>query len=90
MITVTIPCEVGSTVYLIGNVRSGGHWEKKVISGQIDRFVIGGLGIPLADICTEDNDWYYACAYPKDYFLTREEAQRALQAEAKYGEKGEN
>lgn len=82
MITVTVPCEVGSTVYLIGSVRSGGHLEKKVISGQIDRFIIGGLGIPLADICTEDNDWYYACAYPKDYFLTREEAQRALQTEA--------
>lgn len=74
----TLPCEVGSTVYLIGSVKSGKKSEQTVISGQIDRFIIGGLGVPLADICTDDNAWYYACAYPKDYFLTREEAQNVI------------
>ena len=76
--TFTLPCEVGSTVYLIGNVKSGRQREKTVISGKIDRFIIGGLGVPLADVCTEDNVWYYACAYPDNYFLTQEEAQKAL------------
>ncbi len=75
---VQLPCQVGSTVYLIGSVQSGRQWEKTVISGKIDRFIIGGLGVPLADICTDNNDWYIACSYPNDYFLTREEAQETL------------
>lgn len=73
-----LPCSVGSTVYMIGNIRSGDQWEKTVISGKIDRFIIGTLGVPLADICTDNNDWYIACSYPNDYFLTREEAQEAI------------
>lgn len=76
--TFTLPCEVGSTVYMIGSVQSDRQWEKTVISGKIDRFIIGGLGVPLADICTDNNDWYIACSYPNDYFLTREEAQKTL------------
>lgn len=78
LLLINLPCEVGSTVYLNGGVKSGKRYEQKVISGQIDRFIIGDLGIPLADICTDDNDWYYACAYPNDYFLTQEEAQEAI------------
>lgn len=77
-LTLSLPCEVGSTVYLIGSVKSGKSWEQTVISGKIDRFIIGGLGVPLADICTDNNDWYIACSYPSDYFLTGEEAQEAL------------
>lgn len=77
-LTIRLPCKVGSTVYIICNVKSDKNWEKTIISGQIDRFIIGGLGLPLADICTEDNVWYQACAYPGDYFLTQEEAQKAL------------
>ena len=76
--TLSLPCTVGSTVYLIGSVKSGRKFEQTVISGQIDHFTIGGLGVPLADICTDDNRWYYACAYPNDYFLTQEEAQETL------------
>lgn len=76
--TFTLPCEVGSTVYLIGSVKSGKSCGQTVISGKIDRFIIGGLGVPLADICTDDNVWYYACAYPDNYFLTQEEAQEAI------------
>lgn len=76
--TISLPCEVGSTVYLISSVKSGKKSEQTVISGQIDRFIIGGLGVPLADICTDDNKWYYACAYPNDYFLTQKEAQETL------------
>lgn len=76
--TVKLPCEVGGTVYLIGSVGSGRKSEPTIISGQIDHYTIGGLGVPLVDICTDDNRWYYACAYPKDYFLTREEAQETL------------
>lgn len=69
---INLPCEVGSDVYLIG------RYEQRVISGKIDRFIIGDLGVPLADICTDDNDWYYACAYPADYFLTKEEALESI------------
>ena len=75
---VQLPCQVGSTVYLIGSVKSGKSCGQTIISGKIDRFIIGGLGVPLADICTDDNVWYYACAYPDNYFLTQEEAQKAL------------
>ncbi len=81
-LSVNLPCEVGSEVYLIGSVKSGRHYEQRVISGKIDRFIIGDLGVPLADICTDDNDWYYACAYPTDYFLTKEEAQKSLQSKS--------
>lgn len=80
--TLNLPCKVGSTVYLIGNVKSGRKLEQTVISGQVDHFKIGDLGVPLADICTDNNDWYYACA-PNDYFLTHEEAQEALQTKIK-------
>ncbi|MCM1327968.1 MAG: helix-turn-helix domain-containing protein [Ruminococcus sp.] len=72
-----LPCKVGETVYMIENVKSGRRREQQIVSGQIDRFIIGGLGVPLADICTEDK-CYYACGYPQDYFLTLEEAQEAL------------
>lgn len=75
---IQLPCKVGSTVYLIGSVKSGKKIEQTVISGQVDRFIVGDLGVPLADICTDDNAWYIACAYPKDYFLTHEEAQEAI------------
>lgn len=68
---IRLPCEVGSTVYMLTNVRR----NSKIISGKIDRFIIGDLGTPLADICTDDNVWYYACSYPEDYFLTYQEAQ---------------
>lgn len=78
LLLVNLPCEVGSTVYMIENVKSGRNREQRVVSGQIDRFIIGDLGVPLADICTEDNKWYYACGYPQDYFLTQEEAQEAI------------
>lgn len=78
MSLVCLPCEVGNTVYLIGSIKSDRGWEQRVISGKIDRFIIGDLGVPLADICTDDNDWYYACAYPGDFFLTREEAQENI------------
>lgn len=78
LLLINLPCEVGSTVYLIGSDKSGKKLVQTVISGQIDHFTIGGLGVPLADICTDDNRWYYACAYPNDYFLTQEEAQEAL------------
>lgn len=75
---ISLPCEVGSTVFMIRSIKSGKKSEQKVISGQIDRFIIGGLGVPLADICMDNNEWHYACAYPNDYFLTQKEAQEAL------------
>ena len=76
---IRLPCEVGSTVYLHTTVKSGRKKEIKIMSGQIDRFIIGDLGVPLADICTDENVWYYTCSYPGDYFLTYEEAQKALE-----------
>lgn len=76
---IKLPCKVGETVYMISNIKSGKNWEKTIISGQIDRFIIGNLGLPLADICTEDNAWYRACAYPNDYFLALKDAQDALE-----------
>ena len=76
---IQLPCEVGSTVYLHTTVRTGRKKEIKIVSGQIDRFIIGDLGVPLADICTDYNVWYYTCSYPGDYFLTYEEAQKALE-----------
>ncbi len=85
----TLPCEVGSTVYLINSVKSGKDCRKTILSGKIDRFIIGGLGIPLADICTDNNDWYYACAYPNDYFLSKQEAQEAIK-QSPLGNRKEN
>lgn len=78
-IIIRLPCEVGSTVYLLTTVKTGRKKETKIISGQIDRFIIGDLGVPLADICTDDNVWYYTCSYPENYYLTYEEAQEALE-----------
>lgn len=75
---IRLPCEVGSTVYLLTTVKTGRSKEIKIISGQIDRFIIGDLGVPLADICTDDNVWHYTCSYPGNYYLTYEEAQKAL------------
>ena len=75
---IKLTCEVGSTVYLHINVKSGKRTEVKILSGQIDRYVIGALGIPFAEICCENDEWYYFCSYPGDFFLTYEEAQTAL------------
>lgn len=78
---IQLPCEVGSTVYLHTTVKTGRTKEIKIISGHVDRFIIGDLGVPLADICTEDNEWYYTCSYPENYYLTYEEAQKALETQ---------
>ncbi len=80
-LTIQLPCEVGSTVYLHITEKSGRNKETKIISGQIDRYIIGDLGIPLADICTENNEWYYFCSYPEDYFLSYEKARKALETD---------
>ena len=77
-LTIRLPCKVGSTVYLHTTVKSGRNKETVILSGQIDRYVIGALGIPFAEICCENDEWYYFCSYPGDFFLTYEEAQIAL------------
>lgn len=71
---INLPCAVGDTVFIVENIGNGKKQEKIIVSGMIDRFIIGDLGVPLADICTGDK-WYTACSYPKDYFLTMKEAQ---------------
>lgn len=65
-VTVILPCKVGETVWMI--------CKGEVVSGIIDRFIIGDAGIPMADICLSDNEWAIACE-PHEYYLSEAAAQ---------------
>ena len=77
--TIELPCDVGDTVYMITNYVSGKRTINRVIvEGMVDRFIIGGAGIPMADICTCDGRWYIACS-PSEYYTDKCEAKKALE-----------
>ena len=82
--TIELPCDVGDTVYMITNYVSGRKLlDRAIIEGQVDRFIIGDAGIPMADICTCDGRWYIACS-PSEYYVDKCEAKAALERGAKY------
>lgn len=76
---ITLPCTVGTMVYMILDVFSGNTKpERKILSGTIDNFKIGQDGVPLAEICIEGNGKFSTCIYGKDYYLTYEEAEKVM------------
>ena len=86
---VILPCRVTDTVYMIEGCLGGencvGRRKKKfpltdrVVSAQIDHVTIGGTtGKPVFDLCTETGSWFYSME-PGEFYLTREEAEKALE-----------
>lgn len=86
---VVLPCRVTDTVYMIegclGGENCAGRRKKKfpltdrVVSAQIDHVTIGGTtGKPVFDLCTETGNWFYSME-PGEFYLTREEAEKALE-----------
>lgn len=84
---VVFPCRVTDTVYYIETVHKGRKYAGgRVVSAQIDHVTIGGTtGKPVFDLCTETENWLYALE-PGEFFLTREEAEKALEEGRKNGE----
>lgn len=75
-LVINLPCSLDDTVYII----QGWHEKqgrKKVIPAQIDRFIIAGNGL-VADICTTDGEWYIAMVFGKDYWTSKEDAEKHL------------
>ena len=84
---VVFPCRVTDTVYYIETVHKGRKYAGgRVVSAQINHVTIGGTtGKPVFDLCTETENWLYALE-PGEFFLTREEAEKALEEGRKNGE----
>ncbi len=80
-LTVNLPCSLDDTVYIIqGKYEKQGRkkvYVEKVVSAQIDRFIIASNGL-VADICTADNEWYVAMVFDKDYWTSKEDAEKHL------------
>lgn len=76
---VVLPCKITDTVYLIESILKGKKViGEQVISALIDHVTIGGTaGKPVFDICSATDNWYMALE-PGEFFLTREEAESAL------------
>lgn len=95
---ILLPCKVTDTVYLIESCLGGencvGKRKKyplidRVVSAQIDHVTIGGTtGQPVYDLCTETGGWFFSME-PGEFYLTREEAERALKEGRVGNEKGD-
>lgn len=80
---VVLPCMAGDTVFVLQDGYEGKRLAETVVTdGVIDHFTIGGLGVPVADISTADR-WLVACS-DNEYYLTREAAAAALEADQTY------
>lgn len=87
---VELPCKVGDTVYYIAEkfVKRG---RKKIAikyfeSGIVDNIQLGQIMVPQVTVCNEDNTWITFDAVRdlgKTVFLTREEAEKALNSSEK-------
>lgn len=80
-VIIRLPCALHDPVYVIeaeftGRKKTGEHVER----AEIDCFRIGESGVPVADICTDGGGWYEAME-PKDYYTSRDAAEKALAAE---------
>lgn len=77
---IILPCKVTDTVYAIESIYNGRKYAgEKVVSARIDHVTIGGTtGEPVFDLCTETGGWFYSME-PGQFFLTREEAEKALE-----------
>lgn len=77
-----LPCQITEPIWLIVSVYNGKkHVGEKIVPARIDHFTIGEKGVPVIDACTEDGQWYTSLE-PGDYYLTPEQAQGAIDAEA--------
>lgn len=75
---VILPCKITDTVYLVEDVyRKKKKVGERIVSALIDHATIGGENGHLSfELCTETGDWYCSME-PNDFYLTREEAERA-------------
>ena len=83
---VVLPCAVTDTVYVLETVYKGKKQiGERVVSAQIDHVTIGGTtGEPVYDLCSETGNWYYSME-PGDFYLTVEEAEKAMKEGANRG-----
>ena len=86
-VPINLPCEAGATVYMITEKKIKGKKElvSQIEKGAVDSFIIGGAGVPMAEICLDSGVWCTACE-PGSYYLTLEEAEEALEEETKNGQ----
>lgn len=83
---IRLPCGINDPVYIIETKYTGKKKTAEYVErAEIDCFRIGESGVPVADICTDDGSWYEAME-PKDYYTSKEDAEKAL--EAKKGQAG--
>lgn len=81
-ITVTLPCNVGDTVYILEDKFKGKKViGTEIISGIVDHFTIGQLSRPIASICT--NYCWLQCE-TDEFYLTREAAETELKKEEEH------
>lgn len=79
---VILPCKITEPIWLIESVYNGKkRVGEKIALARIDHFTIGEKGVPVIDACTEAGQWYTSLELG-DYYLTPEQAQAAIAAEA--------
>lgn len=79
---VVLPCRIDTPIYLIRTEKEPRKGEKYIVEEyDIDHFTIGGTMIPMITACSKENEWEELIDGTQEsfeYFLTREEAEKAL------------
>lgn len=76
---IVLPCRITDTVYLVEDVfKKKKKIGERIVSALIDHATIGGENGHLTfELCSETGGWYCSME-PDDFYLTREEAERAV------------
>jgi hypothetical protein len=82
---VVLPCKIGDPIYVITQVFNGNKIERAIGSRKIDR--IGGNALnPVWVVSTQPYELdFFPSEFGKTVFLTRDEAEAALEKEAGNG-----
>ena len=88
---VVLPCKIDHPIYLIRTEKEPRKGEKDIVEEyDIDHFTIGGAMIPMITACSKENEWKALIDGTQrgyEYFLDREEAEKALEGVASHGTK---
>lgn len=79
---VKLPCKIDDPIYLIRTEKEPRKGEKDIVEEyDIDHFTIGCAMIPMITACSKENEWEALIDGTQrgyEYFLSREEAEKAL------------
>lgn len=79
---VVLPCKIDEPIYILLGEKEKRKLKYRVVECHIDHFAIGGTLVPMITACDDENEWYELIDGTRvghEYWLTREEAEAALE-----------